>query len=589
MASPQAGQVTRSVSDFGAKGDGRSDDTEAFRLALATGDCVLVPPCANGYRITRTLALQRPGQRVIGFGEMSRIFLDPTDDAQANLLVTRHEDTFFSGLHLVPGDVRKGLFEGWAIAVSETRRVGIQDCMFSGMRRGGVLIVDSHDCHVRDSVFVASVVRGDGSERQGMTGYDILMAGTASRNMVTGNQCLSGVGVGVACQTVTPGKRQAGNIIRNNIIRNQPCYGIMVYLSDTHDRLDPDGKVDEITIDGNDISDISGSILVENKTIFYGCGIYLQASNDIIVTGNRIVRTNTARQFAFSSSAVPAAIGISGYGNAVVSANVIDTCYHGIASLQTTARPRRGDGTIIADNLIRNCEGIGLWLGDGVAATVHDNRLTAKSGKGTHGVLVRRLDSDWMDGFLIRGNEITDFAVGVEVSGDKVPRADISSNHIRGSVGNAIYSSAAISMIHHNYIEGRFGISLAPAAKHGLCQDNLISTSALAIIDDGGSGIRVENNIVPAGTAFSTSVAQTLSPGSEPAVFGKRWFRKLESSPIVALAGGYEGQEISIVAEAPFLIRPGAALRLRGTSDVRIEKGGLITLVLIGGVWRQVD
>lgn len=577
----QTGAPVLSISDLGAVGDGRADDTEAFRAALDRGAHVLVPPAPRHYRITRTLALRRPGQRVFGFGALSRIVLDPADSAQGNLFVTQHEDSAFVGLHLVPATNISSLFNGWAIAAVETQRVLVHDCHFSGMRRGGVLLSDSNDCRVCDNVFVASVIKGDGSERQAMTGYDVLVAGSSSRAIVSGNQCLSGVGTAIGCQTVTPGKSQRGNTIANNVIAGYPGYGIMVYLSDPSDRIEG------VTIDGNSIEGISGSIRTDDKTTFYGCGIYLQSANDMIVTRNRILATNRDQRRPFSGSAVPAAIGISGYGNAVVAENVIDTCHHGIASIQVTAPPRRGDGTIIADNLVRNCEGAGIWLADNIAATVHDNRLTAAPGKGTHGILAHRFDSNWMDGFLIRGNEITDFAVGVEVSGEKVPRAEISSNHIRGNQGNAIYSSAATTMIHHNTIEGRFGVSLARAAVHGTCRDNIIRTSALAIIDDGGSGIRVEDNILPAGETFSTSIAEALSPGPAPALSGKQWFRKRESSAIVNLAGGYEGQRISIIAEAPFAIRHGEAIQLHGGADAQVGKGAVVSLVLIEKAWRQ--
>lgn len=578
-----AGASVLSVADFGAVGDGRADDTDAFRIALERGSCVLVPPAMRQYRITRTLAMRRPGQRIVGFGALSRIVLDPMDSAQGNLLVTQHEGCGFIGLHLVPAEDTSSLFSGWGIAIADTRRALVQDCSFSGMRHGGVLLSDSNDCKVLDNVFEASVVKGDGSERQAATGYDILVAGTSSRNMISRNHCLSGVGTAIGCQTVTRGKSQRGNIISENIISNYPCYGIMAYLSS------PEDRIEQITIEGNSIDDISGRIYTDGKTRFYGAGIYLQTANDVIVSRNRISRTNIDRRLPFSGSAVPAAIGISGYGNVIVSENIIDTCHHGVASIQTTARPRRGDGTIIADNLIRNCDGAGVWLADGVSGTVHDNRLTALPGKGTHGILVRRFDSEWMDGFLIRGNELTDFAVGIEVSGDKVPRAEISSNSIRGNQGNAIHSSAATTVVSRNRIEGNLGISLAPSAACGFCSENIIRTSGLAVIDDGGSGVRVQDNIVPAGASFSTSMAQALKPGALPRLSAKRWFRKLDASPISGFAGGYEGQKISILAEAPFVMKHGQSIRLDAGADLQIGTGRLISLVLIEGVWRQTS
>lgn len=580
---PQTHGPSVSVTDFGAVGDGRADDTVAFQTALASGSCIFVPPAPVHYRVTRTLALQKPGQRLIGFGALSRIRFDPTDGASGNLFVTQHDDSGFYALHLMPARTAANLFESWAIAIVDARRVSVEDCHFSGMYRGGILLSDSDECRIAVNRFVDSLVRGDGSERQAMTGYDVLVAGTSSRNLVYGNQCFSGVGTAIGCQTVTPGKSQFGNVIRDNVVAGYPCYGVMVYLSDPSDRIEG------ITVTGNSIEDISGSILTDGKTLFYGCGIYLQSCNDMIVTGNRIFRTNRDRRRPFSGSAVPAAIGISGYGNAVVTGNVINTCHHGIASIQTTAQPRSGDGTIIANNLVRDCDGAGVWLADGVAANVHDNRLTATPGKGTHGILIRRFDSVWMDAFHVHGNDISGFAAGVEVGGDCVPNADISANRVRATSGNAIHCGAETSIIHRNDIEGRYGISLAPTAKRGLCRDNIVRALNTGIIDDGGSGIVVECNVVIAPKQFATSIAQTLPPGSAPVVLPKRWFRKLESSAISELKGGGEGQRISILADAPFVLRHGPGMILHDDKDCSVGKGTIASLAFIEGVWRQTD
>ncbi len=51
------------VKDFGAVGDGRTDDTAALRRAIASGRSLLLP--RGAYRVTGTLAL-RPGQTLVG-------------------------------------------------------------------------------------------------------------------------------------------------------------------------------------------------------------------------------------------------------------------------------------------------------------------------------------------------------------------------------------------------------------------------------------------------------------------------------------------------------------------------------------------
>lgn len=570
-----------SVMDFGAVGDGRADDTDAFVRTLAASAYVVVPPPVRHYRITRPVALQRRGQRLVGVGALSRIVFDPQDARPGNLFVSQQDDSAFSGLHLVPGRATNSLFEGWAIAIADARRVVVEDCQFSGMLRGGVLLSDSSDCRIVRNSFLESIVKGDGTERQAMTGYDILVAGASSRNLMQDNQCFSGVGTAIGCQTVTIGKSQHGNVIRGNMIAGYPCYGIMVYLSA------PSDSIEGVHIDGNVVEDISGSIWTDGKTLFYGCGIYLQTCNDMVVTGNRILRTNKDRRLPFSGSAVPAAIGISGFGNAVVSGNIIGTCYHGIASIQTTAPPRLGDGTIIADNLVRDCDGAGVWLADGVAATVHDNRLIATPGKGTHGIFVGQFASSWMDAFSVRGNDVTGFAVGVEVSGASVPKAEIASNRVRGTRGNAVHSSALVSIIHSNDTEGGFGISIGPSAARGFCRGNIVAASVTGIIDDGGSGILVEDNIITAKLPYSTSIAEALPAGSMPMLLPKRWFRKRESTPISGFKGGFEGQCVSLIADAPFVLRHGRTIMLAGGADLEVGRGAVITLARLEGVWRQ--
>lgn len=494
-AEPSAAQLSAtahgsvSVVDFGARGDGREDDAKAFQAALDTGRDVTVPPAETFYRVSRSLAMRKAGQRICGSGRSSRV-VRSDNGLDANLLVTEHDDCVVMDLDLTPGQSSSTLFDGWAIGVVSARRVTIQGCRISQMRRGGILLSDSSDCRISNNLFVDSLVKGDGSERQSDTGFDILIAGSSSDNLVMNNQCLSGVGVGIGCQTVTSGKSQRGNMIRDNVVREHPCYGLMVYLND------PSDGIDAVTIDGNSIERISGSIRSDGKTLFYGSGIYIQTSNDVMVIGNRITGTNLDRTKPFSGGAVPAAIGLSGYGNAIVLGNMIDGCHHGIASIQTTLQPRAGDGTIISDNMIRNCDGVGVLLADNVAANVHDNRMLGVPEKGTHGVLVQHVKSDWMTEFAIRGNEICDFHVGIEISGAKIPHAEISSNHVTRNRGYPIYCSAAICIIHHNSCDSGLGIVLAENAMGGLCKDNIVRSKDAGIVDHSRGRVAVSENVI---------------------------------------------------------------------------------------------
>ncbi len=64
-----------SVKDFGAKGDGSTDDTNAFKDAIATGKTVLVPKGNPYYKITDTLTMSNSHQGLIGDKGLSEIWL----------------------------------------------------------------------------------------------------------------------------------------------------------------------------------------------------------------------------------------------------------------------------------------------------------------------------------------------------------------------------------------------------------------------------------------------------------------------------------------------------------------------------------
>lgn len=75
------GDIT-SVKDFGAKGDGVTDDTAAFQAAIDVADShanahrsIFIPP--GGYRITGTIRLNKNFIRLHGDGDKSCLYFDP--------------------------------------------------------------------------------------------------------------------------------------------------------------------------------------------------------------------------------------------------------------------------------------------------------------------------------------------------------------------------------------------------------------------------------------------------------------------------------------------------------------------------------
>jgi len=79
-------KVTASVRDFGAKGDGQTDDTAAFRKALAAGPNAVIHVPAGRYVVTNTLDLNQSGTVLRGDGPGKTILFFPKtlDDVKPN-------------------------------------------------------------------------------------------------------------------------------------------------------------------------------------------------------------------------------------------------------------------------------------------------------------------------------------------------------------------------------------------------------------------------------------------------------------------------------------------------------------------------
>ncbi len=485
-ARAQPGRV--SVVQFGARGDGVTDDTAAFQKALDTGLDVWVPGTSQFYLLRRTLATRSQGQSLTGDGRASYLVQTATG-SNATVITVRHDDCTISDVRLKAGDGGPPLYDGWGVLVSRTARCTVARCWFDGIRRGGVLVHASAHCRVHENRFVDSVLHADGTVPQSKMGYDILIAGASSHNFVANNECSSGCGVGIGCQTVVDGDSQDNNIIDNNVVRNHPCYGIMIYLSGSR------GKISGVTISGNRIFEISGSVKTDGTTYFYGAGIYVQTANNFLISNNYIDRTNVDRRLPPSGSAVPAAIAVSGCGNGTITGNILLNCLDGIASIQATGAVPEGEGTIISSNVINNCDRIGINLLDCAAAIVVGNRL-AGGGRAAHGIFVSQTgNAAQLFDFTISNNAVHHFHAGIEVLGDAIQRAIISNNTVTNVIGYAIASGAGTSIITGNITQDG-GIAVRASAQYGTCRDNVITSGATdAIARDQASGVAVSENI----------------------------------------------------------------------------------------------
>lgn len=120
--------AAKNVKDFGAAGDGVTNDTSAFAAALAAGGDIFVPP---GTYLASQFTISAAGQRLIGIGDKSII---RSTDATKDLVVVSAADVEITGLR----------FEGAATAATNSKfaiftasgnaapRLKVINCKFTG-------------------------------------------------------------------------------------------------------------------------------------------------------------------------------------------------------------------------------------------------------------------------------------------------------------------------------------------------------------------------------------------------------------------------------------------------------------------------
>lgn len=172
------GAALASVLDWGARGDGTGDDTEAFQKAVdslpASGGTVKVP--AGDYRIDPTLGVQLRSRMHLELAPDATLFAIANAEPRAYVInAHRVEDVEVSGGRIV-GDRHQHLNDegewGHGIMVRASRRVTVRDmhisdCWGDGMSIGGARNEEDEVIHSED-VAIANLV-STGNRRQGLT------------------------------------------------------------------------------------------------------------------------------------------------------------------------------------------------------------------------------------------------------------------------------------------------------------------------------------------------------------------------------------------------------------------------------------
>lgn len=465
----------------------------AFQAALNTGKDVFIP--RGRYDLSFPVATIAPGQRIFGEGDAS-IITNRGKNANASAIILAHEGCVIQKLKITPGTTTDTLLNGWGVCVT-ANNCTIEDLHLAGHRRGGIILSSVSNCLVTRCRFTDSIVSTNAPQAEG--GYDIYCYGKSSFNTITLNECVSGCGVGIGCQTVEAGAEQIGNTITGNTVRNHPSYGIMAYISGAG------GRVAKLIVTNNVIDNISGSTEVTGsdarRKLFYGAGIYLQGVDDFEVARNTITRTNTDRSMPRTGNDVPAAIGITNpIGmKGTISENRIEDCYYGIwaNSLKVTA----SDVVTINGNDIRGESAgrrplvTGIYVADIRATNITNNNIIGSNATATaRAIYVRNSGATRMERFAIFANRVRTADNLIESTG-AVGNLTIKGNVCRNARNYAIFTTGAQSVVEGNDIHSAAnGIGFSADVKVGDCSSNSFAAVGSTIIDNTKNGVSRRNN-----------------------------------------------------------------------------------------------
>ncbi len=260
--------TVKTIFDYGAKGDGSTDDTAAFENALSSGELVFLPH--GRYAVSK---LKTVGQRVNFIGNNAEIIFTETT---GNMWHIEHSKVLLYGLKLTSNSsTNEKLLAIYASSVI------INNCEFYGGYQGGLYI---HDCAGID---VANCLVHDVINGSGITVYSARYEGGRIVNNIIYNIGYDGI---IPSQK---GLLVAGNIV-HDVGNNAPADAGAgcIYTKDT----------------GN-------SIHITNNTLYNAtyAGVELNTVHDNVVEGNYIFNC---------------AVGISIYtaDNNIVNNNVIRNC-----------------------------------------------------------------------------------------------------------------------------------------------------------------------------------------------------------------------------------------------------------------------
>lgn len=440
---------------YGAVFDaGVTDNTTAIQNAFDSGHNVIIPPvdapATEYYKVTAAITLGHKGQHVYGFGWKSII-----RQTTANLNVI--EGSSLDDLHIerircyAVGSLNS-INAGQGIYLNNCDKATVKNCFVENHRGKGIGLRDCEDCLIDGNILTNSpVIDGDESDT---VQSDIGIYYSSKGNIISNNHCLSGQGIGITIQSITSGDDCSDNVVIGNVIDGSRMYGAQAY------RLNGADTVFRNKFIGNTITNISGITSHPTDGKVFGAGVYIQAAEYSIVSGNTIDTTNAS---TVVDQLAPGAVGATNVSNVTITGNNIsNNSWYGITVRDPTS------------------QGIATGYGK-----IHDNNINASAKQAIHVVNRGRLS--------IRGNTLDGLSSnGIDIANTSAKEdCTISGNKVIGAVGSGI----AIAYMDELLVEGN------------TCKDSSVS----GITINNSDYVKIDNNFLKDNTTRGLQIASVCT------------------------------------------------------------------------------
>jgi parallel beta-helix repeat protein len=349
---------TISVSAFGARGDGQTNDTQAFIAAItvAASEGARLQLGNATYLLTATLTIPATAKPIsIAGGTSTTLLFAPPHPIDSGIVVSKN-----SAVELKSFTIQgSGAGLNHAIFVTGSTNVRLDSLQIKNIQGTGALttsaIILSGDnlVWITNSIFTG-VGAGPGKPAFVIWNY----YKTDSQNIYISHNNISGNAANISIAMFDTNH----SVIQNNVIDGgnncvNPCnnngYGVVFYLENLHGfppNLAP--KLQDETITGNQISNTSGS------------GIYLASVTGATISGNSVTHSSQR----MDDTTLPAAgIALNGADNVSVTNNIIQNDGRGGICLTTTKND------VIEGNQINNSPKWGIHLRVADASTTIQN------------------------------------------------------------------------------------------------------------------------------------------------------------------------------------------------------------------------